>query len=298
MRSRRRCLALLIVSGCGRIAFDPLADDVTGDGGADAAAPACENFSAWSTPVLVPGLDTSGEEAGSQIGPDGLALYFSRGYYLHVARRADRTSPWISELITDLQVPDRQFDPTVTGDELEMFFTREAPDASHCIYYTSRTTKTTPWSTPVIQSQLCTPRDAGGAYVTADGLALYYTPIYPGSEGAIYVTTRAARTDSFAAGVAIDGLPGATIGSFGYGALSGDQLQLYFEMDNPLEIYEATRTSVTAPFSAPTPVPNVNVATARDEDASITADGLELYFDSDRAGAQGQAIHVATRTCL
>lgn len=294
MRSCRRSLALLVVGGCGRIAFDPLVDEAT----SDAAVPACENFSAWSTPMLVPGLDTVDEEAGSQISPDGLALYFSRGYYLQVARRADRTSPWIDEPILEIEVTERQFDPTVTADELEMFFTREETDTSNCIYYTSRTSKTLPWGTPQLQTDLCQAIDAGGPYISGDGLTLYYSPLFGAEEGAIYVTTRTSRTERFAAGAAVDGLPGSTVGDFGFPALSADQLHLYLESGAPLDIYEATRTSVTAPFSAATPVPGVNVTTARDEDVSITADGLELYFDSNRAGAQGQAIHVATRSCL
>jgi hypothetical protein len=289
--------ALLVVGGCGRLAFDPIAAD-SGDGDrGDAPRPACTAFTPWSAPVIVPGLDTpAADDSGGQVSPDGLALYYARDNHLRVARRADRTSPWATSLIAELDGP-VQYDPTVTGDELELFFTRDA-GAFLCIYSATRTARTMPWSTPVRLDELCSGRDAGGAYVTADGLTLYYTPVVSAGEGSIYVTTRPDRATRFQAGQPIAGLPGATVGSFGYAALSADQLTIYFEstIAGTLDIYEATRSSLAEPFSAATPVPMVNTA-ARDEDVSITADGLELYFDSDRAG-QSQDVYVLTRSCI
>jgi hypothetical protein len=299
MKGRRRRLALLFLSGCGRIAFDPLAaDGAPGDGSGGDARAACESFSAWSTPVLVPGLDTSDDDSGSQVTADGLGLYYASNKHLHAAHRSDRGSPWNSALIAELDGP-IQYDPSVTADELELFFTRQTA-SDQCIYYSSRTSTGSPWSAPVRLDELCAEADAGGAYVTADGLTLLYTPLVSAGEGSIYVTTRPDRGVRFPAGAVIDGLPGAVAGTYGFGALSADQLHLYFEMNvgADLDVYEATRPDLVSPFSAPTIVPGLDVPTVRDEDVSITADGLELFFDSNRAPAQGQAIHVATRTCL
>lgn len=292
MRSRRQYLALLVAGGCGRIAFDPLAADA-----ADAAAPAdaC-TLGPWGLPALVPGLDTDDEDSGSQITADGLGLYYATNNHLHAAHRPDRGSPWTTELIAELDGPS-QFDPSVTADELELFFTRD-DSVSPCIFYTSRTSTSLAWSTPVRLDALCTTRDAGGAYVTADGLTLFYTSTMGVSEGSIYVTTRPDRAAPFPAGTMIAGLPGTDEGTYGYGALSSDLLTLYFESSSPLDLYSATRAALGDPWGAAVPLATVNTAD-REEDVSITADGLELYFDSDRPSTHTNAnIYVATRSCL
>ncbi|NVB82807.1 MAG: hypothetical protein HOV81_30800 [Kofleriaceae bacterium] len=290
MRGRRRCCALLIVSGCGRVAFDP-----QNDSGAP-QADAC-TLGPWSAPMLAPGLASDLPDSGGQVTPDGLGLYYAQNNKLHVARRPDRSSAWTTALIEELDLGSNQYDASVTADELEIFFTRSEGGNAVCLYYASRTSTAMAWSIPVRLDELCTTRDAGGAYVTPDGLTLLYTPVYSG-EGTIFVTTRPDRSTRFPAGTLVDGLPGLTAGTYGYGAMSADQLTLYFEGDSPLDLFSATRASIGEPWSAPVPLSTINSGYT-EEDVSVTADGRELYFDSDRPAAQmDENIYVVTRDCI
>src|SRR5262249_55225638 len=59
-------------------------------------------------------------------------------------------------------------------------------------------------------------------------------------------------------------------------------------------IYRTQRSSATQPFNVPSPVTSVN-ATGADTDASVTSDGLTLFFASPRVSGEGQHIYVSTR---
>jgi hypothetical protein len=107
------------------------------------------------------------------------------------------------------------------------------------------------------------------------------------------VTTRASPTDSFTTAGSM--VPGITaMPTKGYPALSPDQLSIYFEAS---DLFEASRPSIGAPFGTPAQIPGIN-STSAEQDVSITADGLELYFASSRANGTERHLYVAKRTCL
>lgn len=83
-------------------------------------------------------------------------------------------------------------------------------------------------------------------------------------------------------------------------SLSNDRLTIYFMSDRSggagdSDIWYATRPSTTDPFGAPENLAVVNTG-AMEASPSISADGLTLYFNSDRSGGLGgQDIWQATR---
>lgn len=80
---------------------------------------------------------------------------------------------------------------------------------------------------------------------------------------------------------------------------SEDGLELYWHDNEPAgmggdDLWFATRPTTSAPFGARAPVANVN-SSANDGGVSLSLDGLELYFSSERAGGGDGEIYVARR---
>jgi WD40-like Beta Propeller Repeat len=294
-------LGVAAVLGCGRVRFDarvPDGDLGTSDGDG-ATSSACSTFGPWGAPSRLDALDLGGNEAGGQISPDGLTLWFDTdatgGGDVYVAHRVDRQSGFDPpQLVSAIDTPGAQeLDASVTEDELELYFSRLG--VASCIYRSTRASTADAWGAPMAIDPLCVGGPVGGPYVTPDGLVLYYNDIVSTNyEGTLMVTTRTDRLQAFGSGTPVPGQFGAT--PSGYPALSGDRLSIYFERGMPLEVYVATRPDVDSPFGVPQTIPAIEDPIVDDQDPSITADGLELYFSSDRAGTAD--LYVSTRTCV
>lgn len=80
--------------------------------------------------------------------------------------------------------------------------------------------------------------------------------------------------------------------------LTADLLEIYFTTDRVSgnsDVWFATRGAASQPFGAPAPVAAVNTPSFETSSA-ISADGLTLWFGSDRAGGVGEVdVWVATR---
>jgi len=135
-----------------------------------------------------------------------------------------------------------------------------------------------------------------------DGLEMYIDSTRPGGHGDwdVWVLKRASIDDNW-------GPPenlGPVVNSEkenGYASISADGLTLYFSSNRPggygnFDIYMTTRITREAPWGQPVNLgPKINKAVG-DAAPWISADDLELYFESYRAGGRGSAdIYVARR---
>jgi hypothetical protein len=278
----RAAIGLLLATACGRIDFDTNSD----------AAITCTAFGAWGAPEPISELNTKDNDWGGQITPDGLVYYYeitvAGAGHFYVARRPHRASAFDPAVeITEL-TDTTAGDVSTTGDELEMYFEAGTGNAT-CVYESVRSSKTEKWGTPVELSQLCTTASSYCPYISGDGLSLYY---FDHSTNLIAETTRASRSDPWTAGTDLQGL----FTGLNCPAMSGDQLTMYYGGGGPVTLYSSTRPTLTAPFQPQMVV--FGVGTADDTDVSITADGTEIFFASDRPGVGGWDLYHATRPCL
>lgn len=290
---------VVLAGGCGRIAFDPLVDRGDGDGGmTDTRADACA-FSTWSTPTQVSELSSGAAEFGGQITGNGLAYYFRSDRVgasdFYVAHRSDRASAFgTPALIPELSSPSDELDISVADDELDAYFSSNRM-SGYCLYHASRPNTSVPFGNVTRLDALCPTIPAAGAYITDDELTLYYVRMDGSNyEGTLMISTRASTADAFDIGAPIAELLGGGFDK-GYPVLFSDDLTLYFDGGTTHHLYEAVRPTINDPFGTPRMMTELNSAST-DEDVSVTADGLELYFGSARLGGADD-IFVTTRTC-
>ena len=171
--------------------------------------------------------------------------------------------------------------------------------------------------TPAKVPNINTPSNDSAPSISADGLELYFQSNGPDGgddfcKSDIWVSSRSSTKEPWSAPVRVE-LSGNYSGPTASPCISADGLELYFS-DGFTAFYEGTgcepnpqgfgggdlwvskRTARQAPWGEPENLgPTVNSANS-DDAASISADGLTLYFVSDRPGRGGDTdIYVTTR---
>jgi hypothetical protein len=293
--TRAQAIALVALAACGRIRFDPRSDAAV-----DAPPDGCA-LSPWSTPVQLTEIATVKGDSGPELALDGLTLYFDSPRVnvgdLYVAVRPDRASPFgIATNLGAVNTTNRELDPTITADQLDLLFSSDRVGGAYCIYESLRASPAAAFPAATRRGELCTTTQAEGPSISADGLTLYYSTHGSTSKlGAIMVAIRSARNAAFGAPSPVAVASAALVG---FPALSSDQLTLYLEEEpTTYDILTAVRPDPASAFGTPTPL-SIDTDTANEADPAISGDNLELFFDSNRAGTVGATgIYHATRTC-
>jgi hypothetical protein len=226
------------------------------DAAPDAAPSAsCNSSAPFGAPTLVPAVNAAGYgDAYARLSSDELTIYFAS------------TRP------TGTSYPD-------AGAGVPGFH----------IFFATRANTTDPFGVPQPLASANQAPYVVAPTITADGLALYYSS-WTGSTGNIFVMTRSTPR-SFGTPTLVS--LGAT-GSFADSYVSPDGQALYFEEVGSADIF--TSTEGPQGFGLPQPLglaitPAGGCNTRADQcftwSPVISADGLSLYFASNRAGSQG-----------
>ena len=276
-----------------------------------------QRFSAFSTAQSVGAtFNTTSSEVCPFIAPDNLSFYFASdraggtgGFDLYVSTRPNVGAPWGMpvNLGANINTSGGELCPTVVPNGLALYFISDKPGGcgGNDIYLSQRMNTQSAWGAAVnLGCQLNSPQsemspslftDAGGA------TSLYFSSNRPGGPGMtdIYVSTLQMNgqfgTPSLVEGVNTafnDQRPNVRV---------RDGLELFFESDRTgtlgsSDLYVTTRAGASAPWRMPTNLgANVNSASAESR-PSLSFDGRELYFHSNRPGGAGAAdIYVAKR---
>lgn len=153
---------------------------------------------------------------------------------------------------------------------------------------------TTAFDAPEPLTGFNTPSTEGTERLTIDELELYFSGALAGaSSSTIYRAQRSTISQPFGLPVPLTSLH-MTAGEYDP-SVSSDALTLYFQSprvpNQGDHLYVSTRTSRAGEFGAPSELLNVNsmIVTDNDFQPSVTIDGQELWFVSDRAGGLGLA---------
>ena len=203
--------------------------------------------------------------------------------------------------IAELNTVDREEDPSLTSDQLEIFFisSRAGGAGLDDIWTATRTTSTGTWSVPQPVVQINSATTELHPHVAPDGLTMYLASDRAGGAGGldIYFTTRANRTAPWTTPTRVVELS-STANDF---SAAPDSTDLVLVLDSDRggatlkDIYISTRINPQALWRGPTAVALLNSAN-NDQDGVFADGGKAVYFATGLAGAFD--LVVATRPSI
>jgi Tol biopolymer transport system component len=145
-----------------------------------------------------------------------------------------------------------------------------------------------PFSTPAPVAAFNSDQSDDGLWFSSDGLTAYISSSRAGGPGSydIFKATRASATAAWGQFTAVPNVNSQSLDRSPVLSPDGLTLFLYSNRVNgsgDYDILAATRANLLADFAAAAPVAGLNT-TSREDIGSLTADGLTLYFDSDKSG--------------
>jgi hypothetical protein len=285
---------LVGLGGCGRIAFDAVAD-ATGDATGEAAAARCDIATPFAPPVPIAELNTATADDGTlRLFPDELSGYFwsARGdgssHLLYVATRATAAAPFDVAPVRGLANTSGYLDPTVPADGTFLAY-RYNED----IWLSARLAPDLVTAGAEVAA-LSSPQGDEQISLQPDGDRVFLASSRSGNgDDDLWTTTR--DGSAFATPTRVDELSGSD--NEGDPALSADGLTLYFRSDRPAahagyNVFVARRTTPTGVFDPPVEVGELNSA-GDDGPSWLSLDQCRLYLSSNRAGTND--IYLATR---
>ena len=165
------------------------------------------------------------------------------------------------------------------------------------VWVALRATKNDPWEPAVRDVAALGPRPVIPGVTTGDGLE-FHGPWYQSPNGYggldLYFKVRETMASSWSAAHNV-GSPVNTPHGEAFPSISPDGLELYFcDYDYPrpggnghMDLWVAHRATRNAPWQEPQNLGQLVNSEAVDGRAHISADGLALFFDSNRAGGLG-----------
>jgi len=202
--------------------------------------------------------------------------------------------------------------PDISADGLELYFSeyqgapyRAGGQGQSDIWVTTRQTKDDPWDIPVnlgpvVNSSV---RDEHPS-ISSDGLSLYFGSNRAGGRGAedLWVITRETKDSPWGEPINLGSTVNSTYPDWDPD-ISADGLSLYFaDYLSPRpgghgewDIYVATRSTLSDPWSRPVNIGQIINSSAIDSCPNISIDGLVFFFTSTRSGGFGGADIWVTR---
>ncbi len=193
------------------------------------------------------------------------------------------TGTWATpQVIASTVTGSEEADPGISEDELTLYFeSNRAGSQGRDIYAATRASRTDPFGMPELVPELQDAADDYDPMLSRDGLTLYFGSLRDGTRQ-VYAATRAVPSGPFTTIAPLTITGDNVIRTAPH--VSPDGLGLYYARD--LEVAFASRSETTSDFTFVRELDEVNVP-ATDGGPSVTADGLELFFDSYRDSADG-----------
>jgi Tol biopolymer transport system component len=190
--------------------------------------------------------------------------------------------------------------PTPAAGELELYFYSFRASSHANLFRATRTTLAEQFDAGTALAELDNNANAGTPTVTADDLDIIYETDETGT-GDLYEAIRGSRAVPFGAPQLIASLS-SPVDADGDPFVSADGLRLVYVSSNNsiggLDIFETTRPDRGTEFAPPTA--HLELDSPSDEySPTLSADGLEIFFASARAGGFGGFdIYTARRTVV
>ena len=262
---------------------------------------------------LGPPVNNSASDGGACISSDRLELYFSSdrpgslgSHDIWVAKRASVSGSWEPPMNPGLPLNNsggRNFPTGLSSDDLELYFVsynRSGGYGSYDIWVARRETRDHDWEQPTnLGPTVNRSSYDDGAWISHDGLELYFMSDRPGGIGSfdIWVSKRATKNDPWTEPINL----GAIVNSAArdaYPCLSTNGLVLFLsglDMRAPYrpggfggsDMWMTTRPTVSDPWDTPVNLGSIVNSSSHEESPRLSSDGSTLYFNSNRPGGYG-----------
>lgn len=285
----------------------------TGGGGAGAAGGSGCVYGPWGTPTLMEGVNSIDADWDPAISSDELTIYFGSdragttgGEDLYYATRANVGAAFDTPVnLTELNTVAEEDDVEISRDGLTIYWASDRTGTAglHDLWYATRPNTGASFGPAENIVELNTASLDRDPALSPDGLTMFFSSNRAGGAGLldIWQATRPSLSEPFGAPVNV-----ATVNSSESDenpAISPDGLTLYFSSERTdglgnEDIWYAVRPTLTSPFGEPQNLVEANTASG-DADPALSADGLTLYFASNRSGGMGGGdLWLLTRPCL
>jgi hypothetical protein len=193
-----------------------------------------------------------------------------------------------------------QWGPTLSADALTLMLSNTSSGGSEDLYVATRPDRSAEFSLAAELAGLDTTAEEGTPFLSFDALSLYFFSTKTGGLGNrdIYVSKRASLLGSFDSSSPVGGANSSSSDHMPW--LPADELSLYFASSRPggaggYDLWFGTRTDRGASFGSLRPLTELDTS-SNDQDASLTADELSIFFTSGRPGGTGGSdIYMAER---
>lgn len=259
----------------------------------------------WSTPTKLDELATAMGNDDPSLTDDLLEIYFGSPRAggmgmedIWFATRNSIAEPFgTPQPATDLNSTASETTMKITGNGKAIYFASNRAGMGHDIYFSTRTERDQPWSTPTKIDELSTSNGDWGPAAQTDQLRLVLCSGASPMEEALFVSTRASTGATWSTPAKISELdvtnisecdpwePRSGVIYYGSDYLNGS--------DGTFDIYRASRTTSGDPYGNRTSH-SVNMPGINDRDPWVSADERTMVFTSDRDLVNFQ-IYITTR---
>jgi Tol biopolymer transport system component len=196
----------------------------------------------WPAPTLDSVLSTAGSETTPEISFDGLTMFTSRDGDIYVSTRTNRQTAWSTPVLVDelnTGSTDAASAPNAALTRIVLTSDRGGLDAD--IYESTRGTPSDTWSTPALVAGVNSGFNDYSPFLDPAGRVMYFDANPTGLDHDLFVTSRSAVDQPFAAPTRIDEL--STIENETDPWVSPDGRYMVFERNvaGNAEIFEASR---------------------------------------------------------
>jgi hypothetical protein len=189
------------------------------------------------------------------------------------------------------------YSPSLSADGKTLYYAANDGNSEDDIYTATRDDSGTHFRDTTYLASINSNFADGSPAISYDGLTLYFysTRLFGIGDRDIWYAKRDSLQEDFGMANLLGSVNGMDEDNLQW--LSQDELTIVFssKRSGASDLYTATRTTPTSPFSTPVPVPAIN-GPYREDRAALTKDGLTIYFVTERPGGPGDKdIWFATR---
>ena len=184
-------------------------------------------------------------------------------------------------------------DPSMPDDALELYFSsNRTGSAGTDIWLSERESVDDDWGDPHLVTELNSADSELDPEVSFDGLTIYFnsTRVVEGTQGGfdLFFSTRLTRDDDWSPPHLVANLNSAESDMGAVMDAAETAMVFHRTGAHNLDLYLTTRSNPDDDWQAPTRLDGLDTD-AQEADAWLSADGLTLYFNSNRTGGSGDS---------